>query len=137
MKIIHTLSSIDTDMPFLTTIILSPFYSCSLGWASHTKGRLHWRPSPRAAYSSTQSSHRPTAASTPSSLRANLQGERSVFIITLFTFGFHIYMIHSHVLPVHFPFCIHKKNEVPSLLSITYNTIHPWPRKETELPATV
>ena len=29
--------------------------------------------------------------------------------------------------------CIHNKNEAPSLLSITYNTIHPWPRKETEL----
>ena len=29
------------------------------------------------------------------------------------------------------------KNEGPSLLSRTYNTIHPWPRKETELSATV
>ena len=33
--------------------------------------------------------------------------------------------------------CTHNKNEVPSLLSITYNAIHPWPRKETELSATV
>ena len=34
-------------------------------------------------------------------------------------------------------YCIHNKNEVSSLLSITYNTIHPWPRKETKLSATL
>ena len=33
--------------------------------------------------------------------------------------------------------CLHTKKEVPSLLCITYDTIHPWPRKETELSATV
>ena len=31
--------------------------------------------------------------------------------------------------------CLHNKYEVPSQPSITYNTIHPWPRQDVELSA--
>ena len=48
-------------------------------------------------------------------------------------YGWELKEIHS----LFYCCCIHNKNEVPSLLSITYNTIHPWPRKETELSAAV